>query len=139
LEAPHRSADAIIRDSLLLERPFPETELARRIMDATVRSATALFEYCPTALVFGTWDSTGARGGLGNKFARCIASEIVAFEAEIGVRTSSRIDPLGIEKVGIYEATDGEWTPLESEAKQDPKGIPLPYKRKSKHKGKPSE
>jgi CRISPR-associated protein Csb1 len=139
LEAPHRSADAIIRDSLLMDKPFPDTELARRIMDATVRNATALFEYCPTALIFGTWDSTGARGGLGNKFARCIASEIVAFEAEVGVRTSSRIDPLGIEKVDIYESAEGGWTAQKAEAKADQKGNPLPFKRKAKDKGKPSE
>jgi CRISPR-associated protein Csb1 len=139
LEVPHRSADAIIRDSLLMGKPFPDTELARRITDATIRNATALFEYCPTALIFGTWDSTGARGGLGNKFARCIASEIVAFEAEVGVRTSSRIDPLGIEKVDIYESVDGGWTALKSDAKLDPKGNSLPFKRKAKDKGKPSE
>jgi CRISPR-associated protein Csb1 len=139
LEAPHRSADAIIRDSLLLKKPFPETDLARRIMDATVRSATALFELCPTSLIFGTWDSTGARGGSGNKFARCIASEIVAFDTEIGVRTSSRIDPLGIEKVNIYESAAGGWTAVENDAKRDSKGATLAFKRKSKDKGKPSE
>ena len=139
LEVPHRSADAIIRDSLLLGKPFPDTELDRRIKDATSRSATALFEYCPTALIFGTWDSTGVRGGLGNKFARCIASEIVAFEAEIGVRTSSRIDPLAIGKVDIYETDLGEWTSLASESKHDAKGKPLPYKKKGKATGKPSE
>lgn len=139
LEVPHRSADAIIRDSLLMGKPFPETELARRITDATIRNAGALFEYCPTALLFGTWDSTGARGGLGNKFARCIASEVVAFEAEVGVRTSSRIDPLGIGKVDIYESADGGWTALRAEAKTDSKENPLPFKRKAKDKGKPSE
>ncbi len=86
-------------------------------------------------MVFGTWDSTGVRGGSGNKFARCIASEIVAFDAEVGVRTSSRIDPLGIEKVDIYESTAGGWTALEADAKQDQKGGTVAYKSK----GKPSE
>jgi CRISPR-associated protein Csb1 len=139
LEVPHRSADAIIRDSVLFEKPFPNTDLARRMMDATVRNATALFEYCPTALIFGTWDSTGARGGMGNKFARCVVSEIVAFETEVGFRTSSRIDPLGIERVSLYESTTGEWTALASEAKRDEKKNPVLYKRKSEDKGKPSE
>ncbi len=90
-------------------------------------------------MVFGTWDSTGARGGLGNKFARTLASEIVAFETQVGVRTSSRLDPLGIEKVKIYESEAGEWTALEEKAKRDPKGNPMPYKRKKADKGKPSE
>ncbi len=140
LEVPHRSADAIIRDSLLGEKPFPDTDPARRIMDASARNASALLEFCPTALVFGTWDSTGRVARLGNKFARCIASEIVASqERRSGVRTSSRIDPLGIEKVDIYESTSGGWTALQSEAKKDPNGKALPYKRKSKDKGKPSE
>ena len=80
-----------------------------------------------------------AHGGLGNKFPRCISSEIVAFGAEIGVRTSSRIDPLGIEKVDIYESADGGWTAFKGEAKADPKGNPLPFKRKPRDRGKPSE
>ncbi len=43
LEVPHRSSDAIIRDSLLKKKPFPETDLARQIMDATVRNASSAF------------------------------------------------------------------------------------------------
>jgi hypothetical protein len=49
--------------------------------------------------------------GRGSKFERAITSEIVATEIAVGKATSSRIDPLGIEKVvQIYEKPDGDWT-----------------------------
>ncbi len=68
-------------------------------------------------LVFGAWDSTGAAGGLGNKFARASASEIVGVKAVYGVRTASRLDPLGIEKGDIYESkVDGSYVVLKAEA-----------------------
>ena len=46
-------------------RPVPESEIGKRIGMVSARDATALFELCPTALVFGMWDSTGPKGGLG--------------------------------------------------------------------------
>src|SRR5262249_12346742 len=98
LEAPHRIADAILRDSLLGKTPFRESAPGKRFAEARVENATGMFEVCPTALLFGVWDSTGAAGGLGNKFARALVSEIVGIHAVPGVRTSSRVDPLGIEK-----------------------------------------
>jgi CRISPR-associated protein Csb1 len=153
LEAPHRIADAIFRDSLLNDVPFrpapkamngpkkaakssPEGE---RFAAANVRNATALLELCPTALLFGVWDSTGAGGGGGNKFARVLVSEIVGVNAVLGVRTSSRIDPLAIEKCDLYEeAGSGEWVADPSKAKKDG-DQPVPFKRKKADKGKPSE
>ena len=70
-----------------------------------------MFHYCPTALVFGLWDSTGPKGGLGAKFARALVSEIIGHDAQVGVKTSSRIDPANIRvNAGpIYKAKDG-WT-----------------------------
>src|SRR5690606_16333990 len=84
----------------------------RKIILATLRNATPIFELCPTALVYGIWDSTGPKGGLGVKFQRAVVSEIIGIDASLGVKTSSRIDPLGIRlKAGpIYEGNDGEWT-----------------------------
>src|SRR5262249_49920433 len=102
LEAPHRIADAILRDSTLGKVPFRDSAPGKRFAEARVESATGLFEVCPTALLFGVWDSTGSLGGLGNKFARALVSEIVGINAVPGVRTSSRVDPLGIEKCKIY-------------------------------------
>lgn len=96
LSAPHRVADAILRDSLNGDVPFRMSELGRSFADATVKNAAPLFKVCPTGLVFGLWDSTGPRGGSGAKFARALVSEIVGLDAQRGVKTSSRIDPLGI-------------------------------------------
>jgi len=147
LEAPHRIADAIFRDSEFKTTLFRDSDMGKRFAAARVENATAMFELCPTALIFGVWDSTGAAGGLGNKFARALVSEIVGYDVVPGVRTSSRIDPLAIEKCKIYEHNDSTeqnklWTVNEEEALKDKDGKPAPFKRKSTGKGKagkPSE
>jgi CRISPR-associated protein Csb1 len=110
LDAPHRIADAIFRESLQDGTPFRETDEGRAFAAATVRNATALFELCPTALIFGVWDSTGSEGGLGNKFARTLVSEIVGFRVTQGVRTASRIDPTGVEKCNCARLMTANWT-----------------------------
>lgn len=102
LEAPHRAADAILRDSLIADdseeygKPFRKSKLGEKLDHASLANATPLYEICPTALVFGLWDSTGPKGGLGAKFQRAVVSEIVGINAAFGVKTSSRIDPLQI-------------------------------------------
>ena len=96
LEAPHRIADALFRDSLLNGTIFRESAKGRILDTAEVRNATGLFGLCPTALVFGLWDSTGPRGGLGAKFQRALVSEIVGYDAVAGEKTGSRIDPAQI-------------------------------------------
>ena len=96
LEAPHRAADAIFRDSLWNGVIFRKSEKGRVLDTADNRNATGLFGLCPTALLFGLWDSTGPRGGLGAKFQRAIVSEMVGISATPGVKTSSRIDPAQI-------------------------------------------
>lgn len=132
LEAPHRIADAILRDSELEGTPFRDSAEGRKIILATLRNATPLFELCPTALVYGIWDSTGPKGGLGVKFQRAMVSEIVGINAVLGVKTSSRIDPLAIRAgVTIYEGKDGTWTMDPSEARQE--------KKKPAKEKKPSE
>ncbi len=120
LQAPHRIADAILRESLLQGKPFRESELGKRIGMVSARDATALFELCPTALVFGLWDSTGPKGGLGAKFERAIVSEIVGIDAVYGVKTSSRIDPSIQKNPPLFETPKGDWTALESEAARVP-------------------
>ena len=112
LEAPHRIADALLRDSLLDGVEFRRSGPGRRLDEVDNRHATALFELCPTALVFGLWDSTGPKGGLGAKFARALVSEIVGLHATVGVRTSSRLDPAQIllQAGPLYKAKDGGWT-----------------------------
>lgn len=122
LGAPHRLADAILRDTQDDKgTPFRNTAPGKALSESHVRNATGLFQWCPHALLFGQWDSTGPKGGNQYKFARAMVSEIVAVNAKIGVRTSSRIDPLGIPliKETIYEAKDRNamWTLDPSEAK----------------------
>jgi CRISPR-associated protein Csb1 len=172
LEAPHRIADALLRDSLYVDpqllkeadpdkrlkemlaiaaatKPkskdkeavrkavaFRESEVGKLLDHVDNKNATALFQYCPTTMVFGMWDSTGPRGGLGAKFARALVSEMVGIAAVVGVRTSSRIDPAQVAlKAGpLYQAKDGGWTLDESKAAKD-KGKAL----KLGKDGKPSE
>ncbi len=96
LSAPHRVADALLRDSLLKDTLFRLSDIGKSFTDATAKNAGSLFKVCPTGLVFGIWDSTGPKGGLGSKFARTLVSEIVGIGAIAGVKTASRIDPLSI-------------------------------------------
>jgi CRISPR-associated protein Csb1 len=93
-QAPHRIADAILRDSLLDGKPFRETTEGMSLSKTSPVNATDLYRFCPTALIFGLWDSTGPMDGTGAKFRRAIMSEIVGVGAVYGVKTSSRIDPL---------------------------------------------
>jgi CRISPR-associated protein Csb1 len=58
--------------------------------------------------LFGTWDSQGGGGVNTAKVARSLVSEIIAMDAVLGVRTSSRIDPLGIKAVqGVIAKVEG--------------------------------
>lgn len=110
LEAPHRIADAILRDSLYEEQPFRKSELGKSLDQASLQNATPLYRLCPTALIFGLWDSTGPKGGLGAKFQRALVSEIIGVNAEIGVKTSSRIDPLGMRAAAkVVKNADGSY------------------------------
>lgn len=86
--------------------------------------------------MFGLWDSTGPRGGLGVKFARALISEIIGVNAVQGVKTSSRIDPLNIRVSSgiLYRAKDGGWT-LDEGAAATEKGKAI----KLGKDGKPSE
>ncbi|WP_058865831.1 type I-U CRISPR-associated RAMP protein Csb1/Cas7u [Chloracidobacterium thermophilum] len=147
LQAPHRIVDAILRDSVVIEeqrKPFrssnvkQESSYGRRLREAAAHHATPLFELCPTALLFGMWDSTGPKGGLGAKFERAMVSEIVGINAVLGAKTSSRIDPLGIQlKAGpLYRTPPTEplgWTLDPGKAVKD-KGKPVPLGT-----GRPSE
>jgi CRISPR-associated protein Csb1 len=119
LETPHRICDAIFRDSMDSGRPFRESERGAKLNLSRASNATPIFELCPTALLFGFWDSTGPRGGLGAKLQRVLVSEIVGYESVLGKRSSSRIDPLQIENnVDIYGKQGGGWTFQESEAEK---------------------
>lgn len=134
LEAPHRIADALFRDSLLGGVMFRKSNAGRVLDTADVRNAAGLFGLCPTALVFGLWDSTGPRGGLGAKFQRALVSEIIGYDAVAGVKTSSRIDPAAIEKRAgpVFRTGDGGWTLSVDDAKKGSGGKPVLYKPNGK-------
>ncbi|APR87007.1 hypothetical protein A7982_12356 [Minicystis rosea] len=140
LQAPHRIADALLRDSLLGKEPFRQSPIGKAITDARPNHATAMFKHCPTALVFGVWDSTGPKGGAGAKFQRCLVSEIVGVDVAFGVKTGSRIDPTGIQtKAGpIFKAKDPaqEWTVNPAEAELDNKKKPVEFSRSGGGDGK---
>jgi CRISPR-associated protein Csb1 len=132
LEAPHRVYDAILRDSLLEGKPFMKSIIGERLAKASNSDASVLLEVSPTALLFGSWHSTGEGGGIGAKFARCLVSEIVATDVPVeelvdqrtgeieprtaGRRTGSRIDPLGVlRKVEVFKGENG-WDVTETGA-----------------------
>lgn len=96
LEVPHRVYDAIFRDATLGGEAFRASKIGRSLTDASPTDARAMLAYCPTALVFGAWDSTGPRGGLGHKFQRSLVSEVVGIDFVPGMTVGSRIDPLQI-------------------------------------------
>src|SRR5262249_2819064 len=121
LQVPHRLADAILRDSELAGVPFRKSVKGRALSGVSAAHATAIFELCPTALVFGMWDSTGPKGGQGAKLERAMVSEIVGIGAEWhqdyrarGVRR----DPLEVRAaVKVIKAADGRWSVAEPKAK----------------------
>jgi len=146
LTAPHRIADALLRDSLFTEGEgeqaktmlFRLSAIGKSFTDASTKNATALFKVCPTGLVFGLWDSTGPKGGLGAKFQRALVSEIVGINAAPGSKTSSRIDPAQLVNAAatMYrkQPAAGElltWTADEGEAERGPVGtetdVPLKW------------
>lgn len=80
-----------------------------------------LYQLCPTALIFGMWDSTGPKGGLGAKFERAMVSEVIGIGATIHESHKARgvrRDPLEIRKaVSVVKAADKSWTIAEPKAK----------------------
>jgi CRISPR-associated protein Csb1 len=141
LTAPHRIADALLRDSLLDDELFRLSAVGKSFTEASIRNATELFKVCPTGLVFGLWDSTGPKGGLGAKFQRTLVSEIVGINAAIGAKSASRIDPVTTGKLDypLCKAADRDemWTADPEKAEKNDKGEPIKVGSEKKA-GKPS-
>lgn len=127
LEAPHRVYDAILRDATLEGTAFRASETGRRLTDSSPADARAMFEHCPTALIFGAWDSTGPRGGLGHKFQRALVSEVVAIGFEAGTKVGSRIDPLQVSasvRIDVPKDDSDNWSVDEGgKSKQRPSEV----------------
>ena len=130
LDAPHRIADALFRESKLDGVRFRDSEVGKAFISSTTRNATGLFRYCPHALIFGVWDSGNLEGKGGNRFQRAVVSEIVGINAEAGVRTRSRIDPLILSNPDLYQTPDGGWTIFPDQAEKDEKNVPKKYGKK---------
>ncbi len=140
LQVPHRLADAILRDSQTEAGvEFRESDKGKTLNTVNQQNATALYQLCPTALIFGMWDSTGPKGGLGAKFERAMVSEVIGVGATFGIKTASRIDPLitKTEGIEVFEGIDGTWTLSRAVAKKDASGKPI-HLGKGQKKGKVS-
>jgi CRISPR-associated protein Csb1 len=146
LQVPHRLADAILRDSDLEEGtskiPFRKSSKGKALNKVSLANATPLFELCPTALIFGMWDSTGPKGGLGPTFERAMVSEVVGIGAEVGdLLRGVRKDPFeASNKIPILKKSALDW-----KVADDPKlkgvvapsavnhsSVPFPKDRKQK-------
>jgi CRISPR-associated protein Csb1 len=127
LEAPHRAYDAILRDATLGGEAFRASEVGRRLTEASTADARAMLEHCPTALLFGAWDSTGPLGGMGHKFQRALVSEVVGIDFEAGAKVGSRLDPLQIAasvRLDIPKEDSDNWTVDEAgKSKQRPSEV----------------
>jgi len=133
LELPHRCFDAYVWESLLDGAPFPKTEIGQALQAATARQATALYRHVPVSLLCGAWNSHGAKGGLGSKFARVLCAEIMGLGVEKGVRAAQKTDPF-IEKPGevvIYETEDDTRFTVDPEKAQQERGKPKQIKKVS--------
>lgn len=140
LQAPHRIADAILRDAVDMKGTtlFRDLREGKAFTAANFRNASAVFQLCPTALVFGVWDSTGPKGGMGAKFQRVLSAEVVAVGASAGRKVSSRLDPLGIQaNVPVYHlaSNQDDWTIDVELAAKDSKGKAVLFSRGGKSDG----
>ena len=119
LQVPHRVADAILRDSELDGVAFRQSEKGKALNTISLANATPLFALCPTALLFGMWDSTGPKGGLGPKFERAMVSEVVGVGAEVGdLLRGVRRDPLEIRAaVKVLKAADNSYSVADADTK----------------------
>jgi len=120
LQVPHRLADAILRDSQIGGIDFRKSEKGKALNTVSLLNATSLFALCPTALVFGMWDSTGPKGGLGPKFERAMVSEVVGIGAEKGgLLRGVRRDPLEIRAaVKVLKAADKSYSIADPNSKE---------------------
>lgn len=141
LQVPHRLADAILRDSELDGQPFRHSEIGKALNTVSLMQATPLFELCPTALIFGMWDSTGPKGGLGPKFERAMVSEIVGIGAQVGdLLRGVRRDPLEVRaNVKVQKNADGSWAVVDPKTKGavspsaiNHSSVPYPKRREQK-------
>jgi CRISPR-associated protein Csb1 len=125
-EMPHRLSDAILRDSVIDGIAFKNTSLGKAIVSVTPANLSALLEASPTTVLYGCWFSGF---GIPNplRLQRCVVADMWAENVVQGQHVASRTCPLGIEKIDLYQTTDGNWTALTEEAARDAKDKPRPF------------
>ena len=95
-ELPHRIYDAILRDSLVNDIPWRQSEIGRAVLGSTISNATSLYSYAPLTLLLGGWDSHGGDAGSGAKIARSVSCEIWGYGVQTAKHCTQRLDPLKI-------------------------------------------
>ncbi|GAB2448515.1 type I-U CRISPR-associated RAMP protein Csb1/Cas7u [Nocardioides hungaricus] len=105
LEAPHRYADAFLRDSEIDGVKFDRTDLGKSFQAATLADASALLRHDPGSLVFGAWNSH--RKGRQAKFPRIFSSEVVGWDPVVGSRRAGRMDPVNL--IGARTGDGDDW------------------------------
>lgn len=149
LNLAHRIYDAYLGASQVRENgalvPFKDSSIGREVLKSSAQDATGVFGWCPTALIFGAWDSFLSKGGGGSKFQRVYKSEIVGVGGEKGVLRgiglSSKLDPNNINSnIRIVNGVTWELGPPESaEEKAAKKAGKKADKKAEKKVDKPSE
>lgn len=93
---PHRGYDALIRNTTLNGTPWLASPPGQALSAARPHTPDALYTHSMNMALLGAWDSHSSNKRDHAKFARAITSEIVAIHVAKGVRTSSRLSPVGI-------------------------------------------
>lgn len=93
----HRIYDALLRDSTLDGTQWSDTEICKSLANASIKNATALYQYAPATMLFGGWDS---HTGKSNPFrvARSISAEIWASNGEVMTRLATKGSPMVVSK-----------------------------------------
>lgn len=124
LEAPHRYADAYLRDSTIDGIPFDKSEVGKAMLASTMTDASGLYRHDPGSLVYGAWNSH--RKGRQTRFPRVYASEIVGWDPAVGVRRAGRMDPFNLQGAAVGSSDEWEYQAVQEKAgSRKDKGVRL--------------
>lgn len=126
---PHRHADAYLRDAVLDDKPFEQSDIGKRLFNATREEAMALLEWFPHSLLYGFWQSHLGKKRTQAKLARSWVSEIVG----IGPATKEtkvlavKGDPLNLNISEQVKADEDvirwDWQVLDEKKEKGAKGL----------------
>jgi CRISPR-associated protein Csb1 len=125
LEAPHRYADAYLRDSLIGGVAFDKSDVGAAILASTQEDASKLYEHDPGSLVYGAWNSH--RKGKQARFPRVYESRIDGWDPQLGRRKAGRMDPLNLQGavVGSGESWEHQSVLEKASARKEKGGVRL--------------